>query len=83
MLFPCQIWRQGPEVWTTVKVQDNLKEHNVESGKLPPRPGTLELNCLLAGQDQDHLVSLLHVKDALSNIYFLVDTGAHCAHLGG
>jgi hypothetical protein len=62
----------GP-VQDTLKIRDNLKKHNVVSGKLPNRPGTLELNCLSAGQDQ---VSLLHVKDALSNIYFLVDTGA-------
>ena len=45
------------------------------SGKLPIRPGTaLKLNCLSAGSTPQ--VSLLHVKDAHSGTYFLVDTGA-------
>ena len=57
------------ETWT------NLKDHNVEPGKLPPRPGVLELNDLSAGPTQP-ISLLLHVKDATSGVQFLIDTGA-------
>ena len=61
----------------TLKTRNNLKGSNVKSGKLPTRPGTIALNSLSAGSTQpQQLVSLLHVQDAVSGTFFLVDTGA-------
>ena len=52
---------------------DNSAQDNLEgSGKLPTRPRVNQLNCLSAAQT----VALLHVRDTVSGIYFLVDTGA-------
>ena len=98
MPFPYQIWNQVQKMCTAMPMdrtrrpevrKRKRKRSNVESGKRPPRPGTLELNCLSAGSmvaaqcevpelptNHQPTKNLLHVKDVLSGIYFLVDTGA-------
>ena len=57
-----------------LEAPDNLNQHDIESGKLPTQPSVIELNSLSAGQTSINTVALLHVRDVLSGVYFLVDT---------
>ena len=59
-----------------------FRHHDVEPGKLPSRPKVIELNSLSAAQPPTiNTKPLLHVRDEVSNTFFLVDTGAEVSLL--